>query len=525
MDAAFIQNCLQNIDNLSPAEQLELWGLLEELEQAELREQCSRSFMAFVKYIWPEAFGFPFIEGAHHKTLADIFDQVADGDEKRVCVNMAPRHTKSEFASYLLPAWYLGKYPHKKIIQCSNTADLATGFGRKVRNLIDSEAYQKIFPDVRLSADSKSAGRWATNKGGEYFAVGVGGTVTGKGADILIIDDPHSEQEAALATGNPGVYDHVYEWYSSGPRQRLQPGGRIILVMTRWSKRDLTGRVLKSSIEKKGSDEWKLVELPALLDENSPSERALWPGFWSYEELLKLRAGLPTGKWQAQYQQSPVSEEGALIKRDWWRDWVDQDGDALPPPKCKTIIMAGDTAFTKSDHADMSAFVTFGVFEREGANGRWQDNLILLDAWAERLEFPELKAKVRAEIRDKKPDCVIIEAKASGAPLIQELRMSGIPVQDFTPVRGKAGQSNDKVARTNAVTDILASGMVWACREHRYAQEVIDSCAEFPNGEHDDLVDCVVMALTRFRSGGFIELATDDYDDEPKQIRRQVAYY
>jgi len=519
MDATFISSCLANLDKLTKSEQDEIFALLEEIERVEMRERCSADFMSFVKHVWPS-----FIEGAHHITMARTFEAVADGDETRVIINLGPRHTKSEFTSFLLPAWFLGKYPNKKIMQCSHTSELAVGFGRKVRNLVDSAEYQQIFPNVKLASDSKAAGRWNTNKGGEYFAIGVGGAVTGRGADILIIDDPHSEQEAALAVGNPGVYDHVWEWYSSGPRQRLQPGGRILCVMTRWSKRDLTGRILQSSIEKEGAGEWELIELPAILDEGLPSERPLWPEFWPIDQLRTLRAELPTGKWQAQYQQSPVSESGALIKRDWWRDWCDEDGAPKDPPKCKFIIMAGDTAFTKSDRADLSAFVTFGIFERDAPNGKIQDNLILLDAWAERLEFPELKAKVRAEIKAKKPDAVIIEAKASGTPLIQELRLSGIPIQDFTPVRGKAGQSNDKIARTNSVTDILASGMVWAVREHRYAQEVIDSCAEFPNGDHDDLVDCVVMALTRFRSGGFLDMASDSFEEEPQRVRTG-AYY
>jgi hypothetical protein len=180
--------------------------------------------------------------------MARAFEKVAHGSIKRLIINMPPRHTKSEFASYLLPAWFLGKYPNKKVIQTSHTAELAVGFGRKVRNLVDSEAYKDIFPDVGLQVDSKAAGRWATNKGGDYFAIGVGGAVTGKGADILIIDDPHSEQEATLAEVNPEVYDKTYEWYTSGPRQRLQPGGSIVVVMTRWSKRDLTGQIIKNSV-------------------------------------------------------------------------------------------------------------------------------------------------------------------------------------------------------------------------------------------------------------------------------------
>ena len=180
-----------------------------------VRDIAQKSFMAFVKEMWPG-----FIHGRHHALMAKKFEEIADGKVRRLIINMPPRHTKSEFASYLLPAWFLGKFPHKKVIQCSNTAELAVGFGRKVRNLVDGETYAKIFPNVALRTDSKAAGRWATNANGDYFAIGVGGTVTGKGADLLIIDDPHSEQEAALAAGDPSVYDKVHEWFTSGPRQR-----------------------------------------------------------------------------------------------------------------------------------------------------------------------------------------------------------------------------------------------------------------------------------------------------------------
>ena len=215
---------------------------------------------------------------------------------------MPPRHTKSEFASYMLPAWFLGRDPSKKIIQCSNTAELAVGFGRKVRNLVASEPFSKIFPNVNLRSDSKAAGRWSTNKNGEYFAIGVGGTVTGKGADLLIIDDPHSEQEAALAQGDHSVFDKVYEWYTSGPRQRLQPGGAIIVVMTRWAKRDLTGRILQSAIEKDGNDDWEVIDFPAILPSGNPYGQSIG----ALEELHALQSELPAAKWNAQYQQSPT---------------------------------------------------------------------------------------------------------------------------------------------------------------------------------------------------------------------------
>jgi len=486
---------------LSPEEQTMVLEQVREYDNALLREEGQTDFMKFVVTMWPG-----FIHGRHHALMARKFEEIANGETKRLIINMPPRHTKSEFASFMLPAWFLGRFPNKKIIQCSNTAELAVGFGRKVRNLVDSEVYAKIFPNVALRSDSKAAGRWSTNANGEYFAIGVGGTVTGKGADLLIIDDPHSEQEAALAAGDPSVFDKVYEWYTSGPRQRLQPGGSIVVVMTRWSKRDLTGKILQAMTDRDG-DEWEIIELPAIL----PSEKPLWPEFWSYDELSKLRIELPLSKWSAQYQQNPTSEEGALVKREWWMEWENE-----APPQCQFIIQSWDTAFTKSERADYSACTTWGVFYKDENEN--DPHIILLDALKERMEFPELKARALEYYQEWQPDAFIIEAKASGAPLIFELRRMGIPVQEFTPTRG-----NDKISRLNSVTDLFASGRVWAPRK-RWAEEVIEEMAAFPNSDHDDLVDSSTQALIRFRKGGFITLPTDE-PNEPREFRRKVAYY
>jgi predicted phage terminase large subunit-like protein len=422
---------------------------------------------------------------------------------------MPPRHTKSEFASYLFPAWFLGRYPNKKIIQTAHTAELSVGFGRKVRNLIQSEDFQKIFKGVTLSADSKAAGRWNTNKGGEYFAIGVGGAVTGKGADVLIIDDPHSEQDATVGAYNPEVYDKVYEWYTSGPRQRLQPGGAIIIVMTRWSKRDLTGQIIKNATQREGSSEWEVIELPAIM----PSGKALWEQFWKKEELEAIKAELPVSKWNAQYQQDPTSEEGALIKREWWQEWKKPQ---LPP--CDAIIQSWDTAFLKTQRADYSACTTWGIFHHPNSDGQTVPNLILIDAYKEKLEFPELKRAAYDKYHEFDPDQMIIEAKAAGSPLIFELRSMGIPVTEFTPSRGQ-----DKIARVNAVTDLFASGVIWH-PPTRWAEEVIEECASFPAGDNDDLVDSTTQALLRFRQGGWIRTNMDDWDDEPV-YRRPVEYY
>lgn len=504
MDPNLLRDLETKLPSMPPELQQKVGQLLAEARKVGTQEKAQSDFMAYVKYVWPN-----FINGRHHEKMARAFERVAEGKTKRLIINMPPRHTKSEFASYLLPSWFLGKFPGKKIIQTSHTAELAVGFGRKVRNLVDSDRYKDIFPQVALQADSKAAGRWATNYAGEYFAIGVGGAVTGKGADLLIIDDPHSEQEATLAETNPEIYDKTYEWYTSGPRQRLQPGGAIVVVMTRWSKKDLTGQVLKAAAQRSG-EEWEVIEFPAIL----PSGNALWPEFWSIRELEALRQELPNGKWMAQYQQEPTSDVSAIVKREWWRVW-DKDN----PPFCSYTIQSWDTAFLKSERADYSACTTWGVFEHPDDTGKNQSNIILLNAFKERMEFPELKERAFEEYKYWNPDSMIIEAKAAGSPLIFELRAMGIPVQEFTPSRG-----NDKIARLNAVSDMFASGRVWVPNTH-WAEELVEEVASFPSGEHDDLVDSMTQALLRYRQGGFLRLASDEPEPTRYFKRRREGYY
>lgn len=840
-----LDDALRHIDRLSGEDKEYVLNLLEKRERLQKIEKARGSFIDFVKLVWPD-----FIPGAHHYIMAEAFERVARGECRRLIINMAPRHTKSELTSWLLPAWFLGKFPKKKIIQSSNTEALAAGFGRRVRNLIAGEqsedddgnpgvAYEDIFPGVRLAKDSQAAAGWSTSKGGEYFAIGIRGKVTGKGGDIVIIDDPHSEQEARQAETSPEIFDDVYEWYTSGPRQRLQPGGSVIVVMcmtgdtsvmlpdgsgvplkdikvgdevatyehgsittsrvsgwrsngfddvfavqlqsnrvlkanarhpflvsfagerkwvrlqdltpgmslvattsapdphglkpnpvfasnvrpvrrtiestpkprtenrgftengkvktarsatnalrtlggfvssaiasstrhlntrqnkggpyasntvtalprlsttrwwknaaanvtfaansltdkilaltgmgsyvsttamtqagsvvcyattvispsgmekrqvflkaqpsicdvtldeivaitpagreevfdleiertenfvangvvshnTRWSKRDLTGQVLKKQAaleEGEPGDRWEVIEFPAILDEGTPEERSLWPGFWTLEDLRATRAVLPISKWKAQYQQNPTSEEGAIIKRENWRKWgSDKEKcpadhllgawNSLDPPPCEFIMMSVDTALTKTQRSDYSAFTTWGVFKVDDpATGLPINNIVLLSAYKERMEFPELKKKVLQFYNEDMPDTLLIENKGSGISLIQELRAMDVAVEDFSFGRGGKYVSNDKVARANMVSDIFASGYVWA-PERRFAEECIEECAEFPYGDHDDYVDSVVQALLRFRSGGLIRTANDmaDDSDQPRQYRAKRFY-
>tara|TARA_R110000822_G_scaffold302508_1_gene426732 strand:- start:11173 stop:12708 length:1536 start_codon:yes stop_codon:yes gene_type:complete len=491
---------------LTTAEQEQLLAQLSHLEKLKHKTLVQKKFIEFVHHVWPS-----FIGGRHHKVMAEAFERVASGECKRLIINMPPRHTKSEFASYLLPAWFLGKFPHKKVIQTSNTAELAVGFGRKVRNLVDQENYREVFPSLILQSDSKAAGRWNTSRGGDYFAIGVGGTVTGKGADLFIIDDPHSEQDAKNAEMDPAIYDKVYEWYTSGPRQRLQPGAAIVIVMTRWGMRDLTAQVIKAAAQR-GGEEWEVIEFPALM----PSEKPLWPEFWPVEELMALKAELPNSKWMAQYQQQPTSDSAAVIKREWWKPWEKDE-----PPECEFIVQSWDTAFEANNRADYSACTTWGIFFNKATEVY---NIILLNACKDRLEFPQLKARVMEQYDEYAPDSLIVEKKASGAPLIYELRAMGVPVQEYTPVRGAANNPNNKMARLNSVSDIFASGLVWI-PERAWAEELVDEVASFPAGDHDDYVDSTIMALMRFRQGGFLHLPSDEEAETPSYRRRAGGYY
>ena len=348
------------------------------LAQLEKNEACQKNFLTFVREVWPE-----FIAGRHHKIIAEKLDRVARGELKRLIINMAPRHTKSEFASYLFPAWMMGRDPSMKIIQATHTTELAVNFGRKTKNLLEDDRYREIFPGVELAVDSKASGRWDTSSGGMYYAVGVGSNLAGRGGDLVIIDDPHSEQTAMSSAG----FDDAWDWYTGGPRQRLQPGGSIVLVQTRWSEKDLTGQLLRSMAKDPLADQWEVVELPAIFEDGTPC----WPEYWGLDDLISVKSSIPPSKWNAQYQQNPTGEENAIIRREWWKTW-----EREVVPQLEYVIQSYDTAFSKRETADFSAITTWGVFYPVDGEG---PNLILLDSKKGRWDFPELKAKAFEEYK------------------------------------------------------------------------------------------------------------------------------
>ena len=495
-----IQYLLENLSRFSPEEKADILAILEEVDERTRVERAREHFLDFVLAMQDD-----YMVGPHHKTLTTLLEAVERGDKDRIAVSIAPRFGKSHLISYYYPAWYLGRHPEHFVIMASHTADLAVDFSRKVRNLISSPEYKKIFPEVAVASDAKAAGRWNTNKGGEFFAVGVGGAVAGRGAHLLLVDDPFSEQD--IISGNYDVFEKAYQWFTYGARTRLMSTGKVAIVHTRWAKQDLIGRLIKDMAMNPLADQYEVVEFPAIL----PSGRSLWPEMWPVEKLERTRASMPAFQWSAQYQQDPTAEESALIKREWWRVWEPEK-----PPRCEYTLLSYDTAFSTNNRADYSACTLWGIWR----NDKDEAQVMLLNAWKRKLEFPELKTKVFEDYTHWEPDGIIVEAKASGAPLIAELRRAGIPVQEYIPSKG-----NDKIARVNSVADMFASGMIWA-PQTRWAEEVIEEVAAFPVGEHDDLVDSTSQALLRIRQGGLIRLKTDyEVDDTPEWWRSTRRYY
>jgi predicted phage terminase large subunit-like protein len=337
----------------------------------------------------------------------------------------------------------------------------------------------------------------------------VGGALAGRGADLFVIDDPHSEQD--MKANSRLSFDNAWNWFQTGPLQRLMPNGAIIIVMTRWSLIDLTGRLIDFSIKNPDSTPWEIVELPAILNEGTENEKSLWPEQWPLDQLKAKKAVLDPRFWNAQYMQQPTSDYSAVISRKSWRTWEGAD-----PPTCEYVIQSWDTAFEIKNTSDYSACTTWGVWYNEEDNG--SPNLILLDAFKDRMTFPDLKQTALKHYKEWQPDAFIIEKKAAGAPLIQEMRKMGIPVEEFSPSRG-----NDKMVRLNAVADLFSSGKVWV-PDTRWAREVVEEVASFPVGEHDDYVDTVTQALLRYRQGGFISLDSDEREDQYFRARK-AAYY
>lgn len=494
------------VKSMPHADAAELLAMFDELEERKTVQAAQDDFLAFIAAV-DRTYKF----GVHLKRLGNLLMDVEQNVKNRIAVSMAPRMGKSQMISIYYPAWYLGRHPDHKVIVASHTADLAVVMARKVRNLIQSPEYARIFPNTKIASDAKAAAQWNTTQGGEYFAIGVGGALAGRGAHLIIADDPLSEQD--IKSGNTNSLDSAYEWFSAGLRTRLMPDGKICVLHTRWHQRDLIGRLLKDSAMNEGGDNYEAFEFPAILNEGTENEKSIWPEQWTLESLQQTRASMHHIMWQwyAQYQQNPTAAEAAIIKRDWIKWWTRED-----PPTVDFIVQSFDTALTTKARSDFSVCHTWGVWHNEEDGTQ---NVILLNKVKGKYEFPELKKMAHEQFEEWQPDSVIVEAKASGQPLIDEMRRSGIFVQDFSP-----GKGQDKIARLNAVADMFASGHVWF-PETAWASQTVEEILAFPAGEHDDEVDTMTLALQRIRKGGLLRLTTDREDNEGFQRSRRAAYY
>ena len=457
------------------------------LSVLEKPDKVQKSLLEYAKFQMPE-----YQTPAHIKLLAHKLEEVERGNIKRLAIFMPPRHGKSQLTSQFFPAWYLGRNPSKFVIATTYAQDLADDFGRSVRNQIQDEDYNRIFNDCTLSKDSSSVRRFHTTGSGVYYAVGAGGAITGRGAHLLLIDDPIKGREDA---DSDAMRSNLIDWYRSTAYSRLMPGGSIILIQTRWHEDDLAGWILRET----SHEPWEVIELPAVLDEKAskilkrPKGQALWPEAYDKKRLEEIKKTAGSREWNSLYMQRPSAEEGNILKRYWWKEWKEDN-----PPECNYILQSWDTAYTVKSTSDYSAVTTWGIFEHNGIQ-----NAILLSARRERWEFPELKSEAINLYNEFKPDVVLIEAKASGWSLIQELQRAGIPITPFNPKKA------DKKTRAHSVTPLFESGRVWYPSSKYWAEDVINQCAQFPSSNYDDLVDSTTQALMRLRQGLFVEHPQD----------------
>jgi predicted phage terminase large subunit-like protein len=410
---------------------------------------------------------------AHHKVLAAGLEAIEQGQRRRLMIFCPPRHGKSTWATQLFPAWYLGKHPDRSVITVTYGQDLADDFGRTVRNLVSDPVHHNVFPGFRLADDSSSMRCFNTSAGGSYYAVGRGGPITGRGADLLIIDDPIKDREEAQSTHTRRV---IQDWYNYVAYTRLQPGAAIVLIQTRWHQDDLAGWLLREH----SAENWNVVSFPAIAerDEEFRTEgEPLWPERFPLADLNHIRQAVGTSAWASLYQQRPPADEDAIFKREWWAHYA-------VTPRFSRIVQSWDTAFKTGAENDFSVCTTWGQAE----NGYY-----LLHVWRDRPEFPELKRVVVSLAELWNPQAILVEDTASGQSIIQELRHNNnLPIK---PVK----VDSDKLARAQAITPLIEAGKVLLPESAPWLSDFLDELFAFPTGSHSDIVDSLTQALNYFR--------------------------
>tara|TARA_R110002020_G_scaffold1799_2_gene8222 strand:- start:319 stop:1893 length:1575 start_codon:yes stop_codon:yes gene_type:complete len=507
-------------------------------EQAIVKARTN--FLTFVQLLVPSLIA-DFKMGKHIEVLAQKLQAVQEGKLKRLMVFLPPRSSKSVICSKLFPAWYMGNHANHEILSVSHSDQLASDFGRAVRDIVNTDLYKQIFPETTLRSDVRAAGKWQTNQNGVYIAAGVRSQIAGRGCHVALLDDVMSEEDAFSEAGRR----YIKEWYPAGLRTRLMPNGSVVIINTRYHEDDICGWLLETEKQHKKDtifsedtdpddpiiDDWEVVKIPAWLDDDSaellqlPVGSSYFPE-WKPDGLLKkdeieIRSQNGSKYWQSLYMQDPTPEEGGIIKKFWFKQWEFMDS----PPDCEFIIQTCDTAFSAKTSADYSVIQTWGIFEKymqdsEGIE-RIVPNLILLSNKRERLEYPELRSTAQ-ELYDRyEPDVIIIEKKASGQSLIQDLRRAGLPILEYNPDR-------DKVSRTNACTPLLEAGRVWL-PDKPFASDLIDEASAFPNATYDDQVDAMVMAILYMRDSWKVDHPLDAFQinelEDNIYKKKRVGYW
>jgi len=392
-------------------------------------------------------------------------------------INMPPRHGKSELISRWTPVWYLKRWPHKRIILASYQQGFAADWGGVVKNtLIENETELKL----SLATDTRAKAQWQIKGyGGGMLATGVMGAITGRGGDLLLIDDPIKSQKEALS---PTYRNSIIEWYKSTFRTRAQPDASIILLMTRWHEDDLAGWLLEEAANPESdvpSDPWRVINLPAIAESNDPLDRAegeaLWPEMYPLDSLFRIKQAVGSYWWSAEYQGFPRPEGGGIIKEEWFGyfDYTPQTS------KYRNVIQVWDTAYEQGSEASRSACITLA----EG------EHLDVLDVWAGRPAFPDLCRMVKSKYEQYQPARVFVEAKASGKSLIQQLRVdTTIPLIPIT-------DNDDKATRLHSVSGMVESGKVRLKARASWLGEFLHEVCGFPAVEHDDITDTFSHAL------------------------------
>lgn len=509
----------ENSESTNESKLLELKAELANALQQKAVLEAGDEFYIFVKLLAHLMLdGNDYRDGKHIETIAATLQDVDQGQIDRLMLMLPPGSMKSVLLM-LYVAWSMGRHPNWRFMWISHTTDKAVECSGRIRDLLRSSEYQEIFPHVRIRDDMSGVTGWKLTTGGSFLPAGAGKSIAGYRFNVGIMDDPLSEQTAKSDTER----ERVNNWIGPGFRSRKLPDSRIILVNTRWHVRDPSGFLLDKAARNPRVDQWEVISIPAILDKAAsdylmlPENGSYWPEYITLADLTQTRESLNRSDWGALYMQTPTGEDGNVFSKDDFQDWEEDE-----PPECDEVIQTLDTAFSTKAKADFSVIQTWGIFHLTFVDDKGHDyqepNAILLNQVRGRWSFPELRREAKRQYDLFQPDRVIIENKASGQSLIQDLKLNKLPILPFQPDR-------DKIARAHAVSGIVERQRVWLPLKKKFAAELLQEALEFPRGAHDDAVDAMVMALLYLRRRYQLTQESVEKHDTPSRQRRFKSYW